>query len=160
MQNLKYDIAIAAYILDPSIGKYPIDNLIEQYLGININDYLEQNGINESGSKQITLFETNESEEKSELYKTSFYAYCIFELSKILESKLKEIEATSLFEQIDMPTVEVLADMQWNGMHINEEDLVEFGKTLKDGLDLLTEEIYNIAGEEFNINSPKQLGEI
>ncbi len=59
-----------------------------------------------------------------------------------------------------MPTVEVLSDMQWNGMGIEENELEEFGKTLKDGLEILTQEIYNIAGEEFNINSPKQLGEI
>ena len=50
--------------------------------------------------------------------------------------------------------------MQWNGMHIEENKLVEFGKNLKDGIDLLTSEIYSLAGEEFNINSPKQLGVI
>ena len=56
-----------------------------------------------------------------------------------------------------MPTSEVLADMQWNGMHINESDLIEYGKSLKDGIEILTKEIYEIAGCEFNINSPKQL---
>ncbi len=59
-----------------------------------------------------------------------------------------------------MKTIEVLANMQWNGMKVNENDLIEFGKALKDGLDLLTQKIYELAGEEFNINSPKQLGEI
>ena len=93
-------------------------------------------------------------------YKTSFYAYVIWALSKVLAEKLNEIECMELFEKIDMPTVEVLSDMQWNGMGIEENELEEFGKTLKDGLEILTQEIYNIAGEEFNINSPKQLGEI
>lgn len=160
MQNLKYDITVAAYILDPSIGKYPIDSLIEQYLELNTNKYLEQNGVAGANEKQMTLFGNKEDEADAGFYKTVFYAYAISKLSKIFDNKLKEIDAIELFRNIDMPTVEVLANMQFNGMHINEDDLIEFGKTLKDGLDRLTQEIYDIAGEEFNINSPKQLGEI
>lgn len=159
VQNLKYDITVASYILDPAEGKYLIDNLIEKYLDLGINEYLEINGANEN-TKQITLFETKENGVDLLKYKTAFYAYGIYELSKLLTEKLKEIEAIELFESIDMPTVEVLANMQWNGMHIEENKLVEFGKNLKDGIDLLTSEIYNLAGEEFNINSPKQLGVI
>ena len=59
-----------------------------------------------------------------------------------------------------MPTVEVLSDMQWNGMYVDEKELEEFGQELKDKLEILTKEIYEMAGEEFNINSTKQLGEI
>lgn len=159
VQNLKYDITVASYILDPTEGKYLIDNLIEKYLDLNTNEYLEINGASEN-TKQITLFETQENGVDLLKYKTAFYAYGIYELSKLLTEKLKEIEAIELFENIDMPTVEVLANMQWNGMHIEENKLVEFGANLKDGIDLLTSEIYNLAGEEFNINSPKQLGVI
>ena len=159
MQNLKYDITVASYILDPTEGKYPIDNLIEKYLNRNTNDYLKKNGV-QGDTKQITLFENTENEVDTLLYQTAFYAYSIYELSNLLTQKLKEIEAIDLFTDIDMPTVEVLANMQWNGMHIEEKELVEYGKTLKDGIDYLTNEIYNLAGEEFNINSPKQLGEI
>ena len=158
MQNLKCDITVQSYILDPTVGKYPIDELIEKYLELNINEYLEKNGVNDE--KQITLFESKEKEVDSQIYKSAFYAYSIYELSNLLRTKLEEIEAIELFEQIDMPTVEVLADMQWNGMHIEEKELVEFGDILKDGLEVLTGEIYNIAGMEFNINSPKQLGEV
>lgn len=160
MENLKYDIAVASYILDPTVGKYPIENIIEQYLGLDVNNYLEQNGVDLQKTKQITLFENQENEVNTKLYQNTFYAYAIFELSNVLTQKLEEIETKELFEKIDMPTVEVLADMQFNGMHVEENDLIEFGKTLKDGLDVLTQEILNIAGEEFNINSPKQLGEI
>ncbi len=159
MQNLKYDITVASYILDPTEGKYLIDDLIEKYLDLNINDYIQKNELNE-GSKQITLFEKKESKEDTIIYKTSFYAYCIYELSNVLTDKLKEIETLDLFTNIDMPTVEILANMQWNGMHIEENDLIEFGEKLKEGIEYLTKEIYNIAGEEFNIKSPKQLGEI
>ena len=160
IQNIKYDIAVAAYVIDPSIGKYPMDGLIEQYLNLNTNNYLTLNGVATEKTKQMTLFETAEKQNDEGLYKNTFYAYAIYELSKILTEKLKDQEELELFKTIDMPTVEVLANMQFNGMKINENDLIEFGKNLKEGLDFLTTEIYNLAGEEFNINSPKQLGEI
>ena len=159
VRNLKYDITVASYILDPTEGKFVIDNLIEKYLNLNINEYLEINGANEE-TKQITMFDIKENETDSLKYNTSFCAYAIYELSEVLTEKLKEIEAIELFKNIDMPTVEVLANMQWNGMHIEENKLVEFGNNLKGGIDILTSEIYNLAGGEFNINSPKQLGEV
>ena len=158
-ENLKYDITVAAYIINPTVGKYPIDGLIDEYLNLKVEDYLMQNEIEKEDTKQITLFESEEKQDGN-LYKNAFYAYSIFKLSQILTKKLEEQQELELFETIDMPTVEVLANMQFNGMHVEEKDLVEFGKTLKDGIDVLTREIYNIAGEEFNINSPKQLGEI
>ena len=137
-----------------------MDGLIEQYLNLNTNNYLTLNGVATEKTKQMTLFETAEKQNDEGLYKNTFYAYAIYELSKILTEKLKDQEELELFKTIDMPTVEVLANMQFNGMKINENDLIEFGKNLKEGLDFLTTEIYNLAGEEFNINSPKQLGEI
>ena len=156
MKNLKHDIKIASYILDPSIGKYPIDGLIEEYLKLNLNEYLSQNGIKEE-KEQLSLFSSEESDNNKQFIKTGFYAYGVFKLYEILNKKLEEIDALKLFEEIDMPTAEVLADMQWNGMHINESELIEYGKSLKEGIEILTNEIYEIAGCEFNINSPKQL---
>ena len=157
IKNMKYDVTVASYILDPTEGKYLIDNLVLKYLELDINEYLEKNGAS-GDSKQMTLFDSKENKVDITKIKTAFYVYSVFELSKVLTEKLKEIDGVELFEKIDMPTVEVLANMQWNGMHIEENKLVEFGETLKDGIDLLTNEIYNLAGEEFNINSPKQLG--
>ena len=161
MQNLKYDIEVAAYILNPTDGKYPIDNLCEQYLKMNVDEYLNTNNVKEES--QITMFdiENKETEEKDvQKYINSFYAYCIWNLSEKLTPKLKRIGAIDLFNKIDMPTVEVLSDMQWNGVEVDAKQLEAFGVTLKDGINLLTSEIYNLAGEEFNINSPKQLGEV
>ena len=157
IKNMKYDVTVASYILDPTEGKYLIDNLVLKYLDLDINEYLEKNGAS-GDSKQMTLFDSKENKVDITKIKTAFYVYSVFELSKVLTEKLKEIDGVELFEKIDMPTVEVLANMQWNGLHIEENKLVEFGETLKDGIDLLTNEIYNLAGEEFNINSPKQLG--
>lgn len=74
--------------------------------------------------------------------------------------KLEEIDAVELFKNIDMPTVEVLAEMQWNGMYVDVQELDDYGQELKDRLEILTQEIYELCGEEFNINSTKQLGEI
>ena len=59
-----------------------------------------------------------------------------------------------------MPTVEVLSDMQWNGMYVDEKELNEFGNELKQNIEKLTKDIYELAGVEFNINSTKQLGEV
>ena len=67
---------------------------------------------------------------------------------------------TKLFQEIDMPLVEVLSQMQWNGMYVDKEELNRFGDELKGKLNEITEAIYKLAGEEFNINSTKQLGEI
>ncbi|HCC04653.1 MAG TPA: DNA polymerase I [Clostridiales bacterium] len=160
INNMKYDITVGAYILDPSIGKYLIDGLIEQYLNLSVSNYLAQNGINEENSKQITLFDSTENQKEDISYKNALYVYAIGKMSEILTQKLKEQKELELFETIDMPTIEVLANMQWNGMKVNENDLIEFGRQLKEGINLLTQEIYELAGEEFNINSPKQLGEI
>ena len=59
-----------------------------------------------------------------------------------------------------MPTIEVLSNMQWNGMYVDKTELEQFGKELTDKLEVITKIIYEMAGEEFNINSTKQLGEV
>ena len=73
---------------------------------------------------------------------------------------MKETDTEELFKTIEMPLSEVLADMQYQGIYVDKEKLQEFGNELKTRLNELTSEIYELAGEEFNINSPKQLGEI
>ena len=87
----------------------------------------------------------------------------VMKMKKDFEKRMEEIineEELDLFNNIEMPLVEVLADMQYNGIYVNKEELIEFGETLKIEIDKLTSQIYKLAGEEFNINSPKQLGEI
>ena len=158
MKNIKFDIAVAAYILNPTDGKYPIDKIIENYLDINTQSFLKSKGVEESQS-QITLFDSQE-EKDVEMYKFTFFANAIYELEKLLKEKLQETEQLELFETIDMPTIEVLGDMQANGMYLEQSELENFGIKLQDGIDFLTQEIYNLAGEEFNIKSPKQLGEL
>lgn len=163
LKGIKSDVSIAAYILNPTNNKLKIENLAELYLEIDVNDFLGEEP--EKKNKQINLFDEisdDNSEEisKKEEKKYTFYSYLIYKLQEITIKQLEEIEAINLFENIDMPTVTVLADMQWNGMYADEEELNRFGNQLKEQLEIKTKMIYEMAGEEFNINSTKQLGEI
>ena len=162
MQNIKFDSEVAAYILNPTNNKYNIDILAKEYLDLDIEQYLSSKGIKEESQKQINLFEIDENKNEIDIdkYKNCTYAYCISKLYDVTIDKLKQINALDLFNNIDMPTVEVLSDMQWNGMYADSNQLDEFGDELKQNLEVLTKEIYDLAGEEFNINSTKQLGEI
>ena len=154
LDGIYYDIAIASYILNPSNNKLEIENLVDRFLDIDINEFIDK-----QDSKQINLFDEIPSNEK-EREKCAEYCMAISKIKDITEKKLEEINALKLFNEIDMPTVEVLSDMQWNGMYVDEKELEEFGQELKEKLEILTKEIYEMAGEEFNINSTKQLGEI
>lgn len=158
IEGMHYDIAIASYILNPTNNKLNIDNLIEQYLNIDINEYTKS----EDSGKQINLFDNMEKEDinQEEKEKYMMYAYSIGKIKSITSEKLKEVNSLDLFYNIDMPTVEVLSDMQWNGMYVDKEELEQFGKELTSKLEKITKIIYEMAGEEFNINSTKQLGEI
>ena len=154
IKGIDYDISIATYILNPTNNKLKIENLIEQYLEIDVSKY-----INKEENQQINLFESIEKN-NSKQEKYMLYAYAISEIRKMTLRKLKETNSLELFTNIDMPTIEVLSDMQWNGIYLDEDELNEFGKELTKKIETITKIIYEMAGEEFNINSPKQLGEI
>ena len=159
IKGIEYDVGIAAYILNPTNNKLEIEKLMEQYLEIDIHEYIK-----EEKQEQMNLFDSMneelEEKSKSQKEKYSLYVYGIYKLREVTLKQLEEINAKELFYDIDMPTIEVLANMQWNGMHVDEEELSKFGKELTERLDVLTKIIYEMAGEEFNINSTKQLGEI
>ena len=159
IKGIEYDAKIAGYILNPTDNKLKLDDLIEQYLGLNVQDYTGK-----QQEEQITLFEENNKEENKEKdikqKQISFYAYAISKLEEIMIEKLKEINALDLFKNIDIPTITVLADMQWNGMYANIDELNKFGNELKEKIEERIKNIHKLAGEEFNVNSTKQLGEI
>ncbi len=159
MKNISYDAKIAAYILNPT-SKYTLDVIARDYLEIDNGEYLQSQGANKQ-AEQTSLFDAQEdTKDDSTKIENSLYAEEIYKLSEVTMKKLEEIDAVELFKNIDMPTVEVLAEMQWNGMYVDLQELEEYGQKLKDRLEILTQEIYELAGEEFNINSTKQLGEI
>lgn len=162
--NIKYDAEIAGYNLNPT-DKNTIDEMAKKYLGIDIEEYMENEfeDSNKSNSAQLNLFDNNQNngeELKKEKYRNSLICYIIAKLQEVTIKKLEEAGAISLFNNIEMPLAQILADMQYNGMYVDEEELKNFGTELKAQLQTLTEEIYNLAGEEFNINSHQQLGKI
>ena len=162
MKNIFFDIEIAAYLLNPTTNKYELNSLINQYLELDIDEYLQKNGIDTNSNKQINLFETNtlKDEQKATVQTNAFYVYNIGKLQEILTKELEKHNEINLFKNIEMPLVEVLAKMQYNGMYLDKEELISFGNEIKQQLEKLTKEIYELAGEEFNINSTIQLGNI
>lgn len=153
--NLMFDVEIAGYLLNSNISKYTIEYLSEEYLKVNTDALIKEE---EPQEKQLTLFDMPKEEKPSK--RNYIYAYLINKLYYTLEEKMKETDTKELFKTIEMPLSEVLADMQYQGIYVDKEKLQEFGNELKTRLNELTSEIYELAGKEFNINSPKQLGEI
>ena len=159
LKGIYYDIAIASYIINPTNNKLKIEDLIQNDLKIDIETFIGK----EEPQAQMTLFEVQEEDNKQaeiQKEKSNLYAYSIGKIKEKTEKELEEIECLDLFYNIDMPTIEVLSNMQWNGMYVDKTELEQFGKELTDKLEVITKIIYEMAGEEFNINSTKQLGEI
>lgn len=157
--NLAFDVKIAAYLLNPVSSKYPLDGLSISYADIDIADYLQKNGVEEEKA-QLNLFETEVPKDSKKKQESIISVYAINKLQTALEERLKEEDSYTLFTDIEMPLVKVLADMQFVGMKVEKEELISYGNILKQQIEELTGEIYHLVGEEFNINSPKQLGEI
>ncbi len=157
-KNLMFDISIAGYILNSNINKYTIEYLANEYLNFNMDEYLDKEGIKEEG-EQINLFNTIEKATNTS-DKNYIYVYLIFKLYKVLKDKMYNENSLKLFETIEMPLVEVLANMQYEGIYVDKNELLDYGKELQIKIDILTKEIYELTGEEFNINSTKQLGEV
>ncbi len=159
LKGIDYDISIASYILNPTDNKLKIEDLMAKYLELYLEEIL---GEEEKDTQQINLFDNVEEnkEEERKRKEACIFAYAIGKIKEITFKKLEEVNCLELFYKIDMPTVEVLSNMQWNGMYVDKEELEQFGKELTEKLETITKIIYEMAGEEFNINSTKQLGEI
>ncbi len=155
-KNLMFDVTIAGYILNSNINKYTIEYLANEYLDFNLEEYLSEEGIKEENT-QLNLFDNTKKEKKDVAF---IYPYLIFKLYKVLSKKMQEEDNINLFKKIEMPLTEVLASMQYDGIYIDKQELLDFGKELQNRLEILTKEIYELTGEEFNINSTKQLGEV
>lgn len=188
-QNMMFDISVASYLLNSTQAKYNIEKVIEDNLNVNLdvyeNEEKEENEANEidiannqenrenienkKQDVQLDLFSTSvdnsnlttEQEEKTFKKLYGIFAYSIFKLYDVLIEKLKETEQLDLFNTIEMPLTEVLAEMQINGIYVDKKELEKFGNKLKERIAELTKEIHELAGGiEFNISSPKQLGEV
>ena len=129
-----FDVAIAAYLLNPLKSEYPFEDVAQEYLGL--------------------MIDPKADEEK----KICYEAYTAFAAADVLLGKLRETDMEKLFREIEMPLVFTLFKMEQNGVKVEGEALRVYGEQLGGKITELEKEIYELAGEEFNINSPKQLG--
>ena len=165
MENLKYDAKIAAYLLNAVTNAYKISDIASEHLDIDLSalgtgEEKEEELHQESFFDMMTESSNEEPEKVGPAFINAASCYVIYKSKDVLIEKLKEIESLDLFEKIEMPTVEALASMQWEGIFIDEKELIKFGDHLKKNLEELRIDIYKLSGEEFNVNSTKQLGEV
>jgi DNA polymerase-1 len=150
--GLGFDTMIGAYILNPSRETYTISELAEEYLGMEVGSIEQLAG----KGKSFQPFKALPLDQISAL--AGIYAELIQKIRAVIGGKLTENAQTTLYYDIELPLVEVLADMEYWGFKVNTGDLKEFSVELESRINLLINEIYFMAGEEFNINSTKQLG--
>ena len=148
-----FDVLIEAYLLNPLKSDYEIVDVANEYLGWMIPDFKEKFGKN----NVEVLMDTKTEEFFSYVVKQAVVCY---ESYDVFMKKLAEEEMLWLFENMEMPLSLVLYEMEKNGVGVQKEALNVYSEELKKQIDVLVKSIYEKAGMEFNINSPKQLGEV
>ena len=148
IKNISDDTAIAAYLVDPAKNEYTIEKLASEYFGTVIE---------KPEVKQLSLLDDVETDRSEYLAKC---AVALGVLNECIGDKIKENGQEKLYQEVELPLVTVLAHLEINGFLVDDNQLKEFADKLGEKIDALTNEIYMLAGEEFNINSPKQLGVI
>ena len=147
------DLSIAAYLLNPLQSSYEYDDVARDFLKLTMASSSEV-----IGKSSLKDFIINKTEESTAYF--SNLAYTAAKAAPVIVKELQNKGMDKLFDTIEMPLVYALFDMEQRGVKVNREELKEYGDKLTIGIDRLEEEIYSLAGEEFNINSPKQLGVI
>ncbi len=148
-----FDGVIAAYLLNPLKNEYPYEDIAKDYLGQMVPSKADLLG------KQ-TIEQAMKNAPEAFLSYVCYMAYVAQASKKTLEDDLKEEGMDQLFSEIEMPLVFTLADMENEGIIACRDALMEYGDKLAVRITELEKQIYEEAGEEFNINSPKQLGVI
>lgn len=149
-----FDISIAAYLLNPLQNTYDYDDIAREYLGMNVpafDEIFPKTKKNETPSDEIP---------ENILKYACYNAYVAYKAKDALTEKLKETEMLDIYNNVEIPLTYALYDMEQAGIMVAGDKLKEYGERLKTGIDALEKDIYAEAGHEFNINSPKQLGEI
>lgn len=135
-----FDVLLASYLLDPTAAEYPLTNLKENYLGMRT-----------SWTENKTIQDTDYAVWAVAAIKT---------LYPVLQEKLIEMKLDSLFNNIELPLLSVLASLEMTGIKVDNELLLQMAGDITKKVELLLVEICSIAGEQFNVNSTKQLGQI
>lgn len=156
-----YDLAIMAYLINPLKDTYLYDDISRDYMGLLLKSRTDLMGkLSFSDSFAPTLMFDSDNKCDMATLTASYNAYVARNAYDRLKNVLIEQGMYKLFTDIEMPLVYALIEMENNGVRIDKGSLITFGQALKVRIDELTKDIYELAGEEFNINSPKQLGEI
>ncbi len=135
VNNIVFEPLLASYLLQPSSKLSKLEEVYSTELDLGLGEFSED---------KITAVETAR----------------LFELKDILIKKLDENNLLKLYNEVELPLIKILAKMEYNGVKIDKEWLDELSERLGKRLDIISEKAYELAGEEFNLNSPKQLGEI
>lgn len=148
-----FDAGVAGYLLNPLKDTYSYDDLARDYLGLTIpsqKDFLAKE----------TLGDGLEAGEEAAVVCACYMGYVAFKASDTLKKQLQAQEMYGLYTEIELPLIYSLFHMEQEGIQVERQALKEYGDRLKVGIGRLEQEIYSETGREFNINSPKQLGEI
>ena len=148
-ENWRFDTALAAYLLDATASSYDLESLCTKYCGFDLHAHADM-------EDQMSLLSDSQDTMTTALENAAAIA-C---LEPIFRDKLKEYEMENLYYEIELPMCVVLAYMEDAGVAIDKDALKAYGDNLTDSIEVLRSEIYAMAGQEFNINSPKQLGVI
>lgn len=148
-----FDTAIAQYVLDSARSNYSISTLSEEYF----REPIQEEDAFVEGEGQINLFN-----DRKEEYSEYGFKWCalVAQMTLIQKNMLEEEKLEKVFYEVELPLVEVMADMEYVGFAVDRKNLEEAGTAIKIRVDELTKQIYEFAGEEFNIKSPLQLGSI
>ena len=147
------DLGVGAYLLNPLVSTYPYEMLAKEFCDWEIPDQMKLIG-KTSIEQAFTMM-------PEELKKLACYeAVTALHAGPVIETKLKDTHMLELFYQIEMPLIFSLYRMERAGIMVKAEQLANYGKRLAEGISDLEKEIYELTEEQFNINSPKQLGDV
>lgn len=154
LQGIRFDSMLGAYLLSPGRKGLGLDDLAMEFLGrknIPITDLIgngkEQKRMDEVPLPLITVYACEDAD-------------VALRLTKVFREKIQEKNLKSLMEEIELPLIQVLGEMEWNGIAVDLPVLEQMSRELEDRLKKLEKEVFSLAGKEFNIASPKQLREI
>ena len=154
INNIKFDSEIGKYLLNPSESSYSIDKIAYEFLNAEIPS---ENQILGTGVKRKTFKELGLEERKTYIFN---YLNTVNKAQKQISSDINELQMTSLYENIELPLIEVLAYMEFVGFKVDLNVIDKLGVHFQEEISELEKTIYELAGESFNINSPKQLSVI
>ena len=149
-----FDTSVAGYVLNPSRNGYETNKLAHEFLDMEIDDLNTHLG---SGKSKKNISQIEEETLKSIITGEVYATEKLYEYEK---NEIEKLNQTTLLYDIELPLIKVLSSMEIEGIKVDKEKLIEFGKLLSKKIEELEKRIYELSGEEFNISSPKQLGVI